>query len=193
MIWIGHNNLDWVHGLSPEERADPDSRLREIAARFRKNYAETLQVLIDRAKTEKHKVAIVVFGLANIDAYLKSRTQAEALHAQNPKLYPHLDSGERAFESLKPIYRDDMARLASMLNVQLREMIGELNQQLRDSPRARLQYSDGLTKVDLSRLELINPVDAWHPSEEGHKVLAEAAFNAIMPSVEFLELHLTNR
>lgn len=193
MIWIGHNNLDWVHGLSSEERSDADSRLREIAARFRKNYAETLQVLIDRAKAEKHKVAVVVFGLANIDAYLKSRTQAEALHAQNPKLYPHLDSGERAFESLKPPYREDMARLASMLNGQLRAMVGELNQQLRDSPRVRLQYSDGLTKVDLSRLELINPVDAWHPSEEGHKVLAEAAFNAILPSIEFLELGLTNR
>jgi lysophospholipase L1-like esterase len=150
MIWIGHNNLDWVHGLSPEERADADSRLREIAARFRKNYTETLQVLIDRARMEKHKVAIVVFGLANIDAYLKSRRQAEALHAQNPKLYPHFDSGERTFESLKPPYRKDMARLASMLNVQLRAMVDELNRPLRDHPRVRLGYSDGLTKVDLS-------------------------------------------
>ena len=193
MIWIGHNNLDWVQGLSPEERIDADSRLREIAARFRKNYTETLQLLIDRAKTEKHKVAIVVFGLANIDAYLRSRTQAEALHAQDPKLYPHLDSGERTFESLKPPYREDMARLASMLDDQLRAMVGELNQQLRDYPRVRLQYSDGLTKVDLSRLELINPVDAWHPSEEGHKVLAEAAFDAILPSIEFLELGPTRR
>lgn len=193
MIWIGHNNLDWVHGLSPEERADADSRLREIAARFRKNYTETLQGLIDRAKTEKHKVAIVVFGLADIEAYLKSRRQAEALHAQNPKFYPHLDSGERAFESLKPPYRKDMARLASMLNGQLRAMVGKLNQQLRDYPRVRLQYSDALTRVDLSRLELIHPVDAWHPSEEGHKALAEAAFNAILPSIEFLRLGPTRR
>jgi lysophospholipase L1-like esterase len=193
MIWIGHNNLDWVHGLSPEQRADPKSRLREITARFRKNYTETLQALIDRAKTEKHKVSIVVFGLANINAYLKSRAQAAALHAQNPKLYSHFESGERTFESLKPPYREDMARLASMLNDELKAMISELNQQLRDYPGIRLQYSDGLTRVDLSRLELINPVDAWHPSEEGHKALAEAAFNAILPSITFLELGQTNR
>jgi len=186
MIWIGHNNLDWVHDLSPEERAQPEKRLEEIAARFRKNYTETLQALIDRAKTENHKVAIVVFGLANIEAYLKARRQAEILHNQNPKLYPHIEDGERTFESLKPPYRQNMARLASMLNGELQAMVGELNRQLQDSTTVRLQYSDGLTKVDLSRLELIHPVDAWHPSEEGHKALAEAGFNAILPSVEFL-------
>jgi lysophospholipase L1-like esterase len=145
-----------------------------------------LQTLIDRAKTENHKVAIVVFGLANIEAYLKARRQAESLHNQNPKLYPHIENGERTFESLKPPYRQNMARLASMLNVELEAMVGELNRQLQDSATVRLQYSDGLTKVDLSRLELIHPVDAWHPSEEGHKVLAEAGFDAILPSVEFL-------
>ncbi len=87
MIWIGHNNLDWVHGLSPEERAQPEARLQEIATRFRRNYTESLQALLDRAKTENHKVAIVVFGLANIDAYFagktaggsSARTESEAL------------------------------------------------------------------------------------------------------------------
>ncbi|HME88408.1 MAG TPA: hypothetical protein VKE30_04280 [Chthoniobacterales bacterium] len=139
-------------------------------------------------KTENDKVAIVVFGLAIIDAYLKARQRAESLHAQNPKLYPHVDSGERTFESLKPPYQENMARLASMLNGELQTMVAELGGQLREFPAVRLQYSDGLTKVDLSRLELIHPVDAWHPSEEGHKALAEAAFNAILPSVEFLAI-----
>ena len=186
MIWIGHNNLDWAHDLSPEQRTQPEKRLQEIAVRFRKNYTETLQALIDRAKTENHKVAIVVFGLANIEAYLKARRQAENLHNQNPKLFPQIENGERTFESLKPPYRQNMARLASMLNVELQAMVGELNRRLQDSATVRLQYSDGLTKVDLSRVELIHPVDAWHPSEEGHKALAEAGFNAILPSVEFL-------
>jgi hypothetical protein len=31
MIWIGHNNLDWAHDLSAEERAQPEKRLQEIA------------------------------------------------------------------------------------------------------------------------------------------------------------------
>ncbi len=186
MIWIGHNNLDWVQGLSPEERANPENRLQEIATRFRKNYTETLQALVNRAKTENHKVAIVVFGLANIEAYLKARRQAQAQHTQNPKLYPHFESGDRTFESLLPPYQENMARLASMLNRELQGMLSALNAELRGFPTVRLQYSDALTKVDFSRLELIHPVDAWHPSEEGHKALAEAAFNAILPSVEFL-------
>src|SRR6266700_3004844 len=62
LIWIGHNNLDWVERLSPTERAHPEKRLQEIATQFRQNYTEQLQWLIDRAKTENHRVAIVVFG-----------------------------------------------------------------------------------------------------------------------------------
>src|SRR5438477_6154435 len=78
MIWIGHNNLDWVEGLSSNEREHPEERLQEIATQFRQNYTEPLQELIDRAKTENHKVAIVVFGLANLDTFFKARRKVEA-------------------------------------------------------------------------------------------------------------------
>ena len=186
MIWIGHNNLDWVHGLPQEEREHPEKRLQTIAAQFRVNYTESLQSLIDRAKTENHKVAIVVFGLANIGAYLKARRQAEILHAENPKLYPHFNSGYRSFESLKPPYQKNTARLSLMLNAKMRAMVADLNRELNISGHVRIEYSDALTKIDLSHLELLNAVDAWHPSVEGHKVLAEAAFNALRPSLVFV-------
>jgi len=71
LIWIGHNNLDWEEGLSPTQRAHPEKRLQEIATQFRQNYTEQLQWLIDRAKTENHRVAIVVFGVANLEAFFK--------------------------------------------------------------------------------------------------------------------------
>jgi len=87
-------NLDWVQGLSSEERERPESHLQKIAAQFRANYTESLQCLIDRAKMENHRVAIIIFGLANIDTYLEGRQNAEMLHAENPK-YPHLNSGPR--------------------------------------------------------------------------------------------------
>ena len=186
MIWIGHNNLDWVHGLPQEEREHPEKRLQTIATQFRVNYAESLQSLIDRAKTENHKVAIVVFGLANIGAYLKARRQAEILHAENPKLYPHFNSGYRSFESLKPPYQKNTARLSLMLNGEIRAMVADLNREINNSGHVRIEYSDALTKIDLSHLELLNAVDAWHPSVEGHKVLAEAAFNALRPSLVFV-------
>src|SRR6266566_499845 len=188
MIWIGHNNLDWAEGLSAPEREHSEKRLREIATQFRQNYTEPLQSLINRAKTENHKVAIVVFGLANLDTFFKARRKAEALHASNPALYPYFESGNRSFESLKPPYQKNMVRLSLMLNGEMRSMVSNLDRQLADSSNVRVQYSDALAKVNFSRLELINPADAWHPSIEGHKALAAAAFSALGPSLQFLAI-----
>ena len=186
MIWIGHNNLDWAEGLSPNEREHPEKHLQEMATKFRVNYTEPLQSLIDRAKTENHNVAIVVFGLANLDAFFKARRKAEALHARTPALYPYFESGNRSFESLQAPYQKNMVRLSLMMNAEMRAMVADLNRELKNHGNVRVQYSDALTKVDFSRLELINPVDAWHPSVEGHKALAAAAFTALGPSLRFL-------
>jgi lysophospholipase L1-like esterase len=186
MIWIGHNNLDWTEGLSAADREHPEKRLEEIAVKFREYYTEPLQSLIDRAKGANHKVAIVVFGLANIDAFFKARKKAEAVHARNPALYPYFESGYRSFESLKPPYQKNMVRLSLMMNAEMRAMVGDLNRRLKNHDNVRVQYSDALAKVDFGRLEMINPVDAWHPSVEGHKALAAAAFSALRPSLEFL-------
>jgi lysophospholipase L1-like esterase len=186
LIWIGHNNLDWVEGLSATERAHPEKRLPEIATQFRQNYTEPLQWLIDRAKTENHRVAIVVFGLANLEAFFKARRKAEALHAKNPELYPYFESGNRSFESLQSPYQNNMAQLGLMLNGEMRAIVSDLDRQLAHNSNVRVQYSDALAKVNFSRLELINPADAWHPSIEGHKALAAAAFSALGPSLKFL-------
>jgi lysophospholipase L1-like esterase len=193
MIWIGHNNLDWVHGLSPEQRAHPDKHLAEIASHFRRDYAESLRPLINRAKTENHKVAIMVFGLANIDAYLKARHRVAALKANNPNLYPYFQEGEKSFESLKPPYQKNMARLAVMLNREMRSLVAELNGELRGSPSVRLEYSDELTKVDLSRVDLINTIDAYHFSIKGHTTVAEAAWKATGPTLRFLGINQTRQ
>ena len=67
-------------------------------------------------------------------------------------------------------------------------MVADLKRQLNNTDHVHLEYSDALTKVDFSRLELINPVDGWHPSIEGHKGLAEVAFNAVRPSLMFLRI-----
>src|SRR6266568_190765 len=186
MIWIGHNNLDWTEGLSLTEREHPEKRLQEMATQFRVNYTEPLQSLIDRAKSENHNVAIVVFGLANLEAFFKARRKAEALHAKNPALYPYFESGNHSFESLKSPYQSNMVRLGLMLNGEMRAMVSNLDRQLAHSSNVRVQYSDALAKVNFSRLKLINPADAWHPSIEGHKALAAAAFSALGPSLQFL-------
>lgn len=79
-----------------------------------------------------------------------------------------------------------MTRLALEINAGLRAMVADLERELGNARHVRIEYSDALTKVDFSRLELINPVDGWYPSVEGHKVLAQAAFSALHPSLVFL-------
>jgi lysophospholipase L1-like esterase len=188
MIWIGHNNIDWVEGLSAREREHPENHLRAMATRFRKNYTESLQALIDRAKIEHHRVAIVVFGLVNLESFSKGNRAALALHVKNPKFYPYVESGYRSFESVKPQYHSNMIRLGSMMNNEMQLMVHQLNQQLKGSGNVRLEYSNALNKVDFSRLEMINSADGWHPSVQGQKALAEAGFNALGPSLKFLQI-----
>jgi hypothetical protein len=73
-----------------------------------------------------------------------------------------------------------------MVNEELRAMISELSRDLADNVNVQVRYSDALATADLSRAELLHPVDGWHASVEGHNVLAEAAFSDLRPSLEFL-------
>ena len=67
-------------------------------------------------------------------------------------------------------------------------MVSDLNGELADNTNVQLHYSDALATADLSRVELLHPIDGWHASVEGHNVLAEVAFRDLEPSLEFLGL-----
>jgi hypothetical protein len=75
-----------------------------------------------------------------------------------------------------------------MVNEELRAIVRELNRELSDNTAVQVRYSDALATTDLSRVELLHPIDGWHASVEGHNVLAEAAFRDLGPSLQFLEL-----
>jgi len=186
LIWMGHNNINWAAPLDSEGRKNPDMPLLRRLWRFRKNYARQLGRLVDRAKQEKHKTAIVVFGVVNFEAFFKARRAAGLLKEKDPELYPHFETGYQIFVSMRPEYQHNMIRLALLMNAELRDLVEDLNQQLRGYPNVRLEYSDALATADLSSVELVHPVDAWHPSIKGHNRLAEAAFSALSNSLRFL-------
>ena len=188
LIWIGHNNLNWVKGLPESDRQNPADRLREQAQSFHEDYARQLRRLIERAEKEDHKVAIVVFGLADVQTFFKARNKAGALHAENPRLYPYFDICAQRFESLKPPYQANMIALRSSLNRELRAIVADFNRELERDPNIRLQYSDAFAQVDLSNIELIHPMDGQHLSAKGHNIAAEQAFAAIGPSLSFLRI-----
>jgi len=145
-----------------------------------------MQRLTSRARAEKHRVAVVVYGLADFESFFKAREIAESMRKQDSKLYPYLGADFKYFVSMRPPYRNNLLVLVRMVNEELRAMVSQLNRGLEDAPNVRLRYSDALAKVDLSRVQVIHAVDGWHPSTEGHNAFSEAAFNDLGPSLEFL-------
>src|SRR6266496_3892800 len=186
LISIGHNNVDWAWRCSPDELNTPELRLNQQSQQFRQNYTRELRRLLRRARTEKHRVAVVVFGLINFESYFKGREVAEHLRECDRRLYPHLDTTYKYLVSFHPAYRRNLIRLASMVNEELRRMVADLNRELEETENIQLRYSHALATADLSRAELVHPIDGWHASAAGHNVLAEAAFNDLGPSFKFL-------
>ena len=186
LIAIGHNNVDWAWRCPSNELNSPERRLNCQCKDFRENYARELRRLLRRAGRERHRLAVVVFGLINFELYFKGREEAERLRESDTRLYPHLETTYKYLLSFHPVYRRNLIRLASMVNEELRAMVEELNRELADAGNIQVRYSDALATADLSRAELLHPIDGWHASVEGHNVLAQAAFSDLRPSLEFL-------
>ena len=186
LLWIGHNNLHWVRSVDPLRLENVETGLQNLAANFRKDYTRQLGRLVERARNQKQRGAIIVFGLIKFKSFFEARDAAEQLRKKNPKLYPYFDVDYQRFESMKPEYRANMVKLALMINEELRAMVGEFNRKSGGDSQVRLEYSDALATFDLSDVESIHRMDAWHPSSKGHSALAEAAFGALRPSLNFL-------
>jgi lysophospholipase L1-like esterase len=186
LIWIGHNNLHWVRSVDPRRQENVETGLQDMAANFRRDYTRQLDRLVERARDQKQRRAFIVFGLVNFKSFFEARDAAEKLRKKDPKLYPYFEEGYQRYESMKPEYRANMVKLALMINEELRSMVGEFNRKLGGDSQVRLEYSDALATADFSDVESVHRIDAWHPSSKGHNVLAEAAFGALRPSLNFL-------
>ncbi len=185
LISIGHNNVDWAWRCPPNELERSEERLKRLSKEFRQNYARELRRLLRRARIQQHRVAIVVYGLINFESYFKGRESAERRRESDRTLYPYLETTYKYFVSFHPCYRRNLIRLAAMANQELHAMVKELNHEI-VLEQVQLRYSDALATADLSRTELLHPIDGWHASVEGHNALAEAACRDLKPSLEFL-------
>lgn len=189
LISLGHNNVDWAWRCPSDELNTPERRLRYQCQQFRQNYARELRRLLGRARGEKHRVAVVIFGLINFESYFEGREVAERRRQSDRRLYPYLETTYKYFISFHPAYRRSLIRLASMVNEDLRGMVADLNREFKDTGNIQLRYSRALAAADLGRAELLHPIDGWHASAEGHNVLAEAVFSALAPSLEFIGIN----
>jgi lysophospholipase L1-like esterase len=67
LIWIGHNNVDWAWRCPADELKQPEKRLPRLSQRFREDYTRQIWRLIERARMEEHRVAIMVYGLVDFE------------------------------------------------------------------------------------------------------------------------------
>jgi lysophospholipase L1-like esterase len=188
LISIGHNNVDWAWRSPASDLEQPERRLQRQSQDLRENYTRQMQRLIGCAGTQRHRVALVVYGLINFQSYFIGREMAERVRAEDASRYPHLQTTYKYFTSFRPAYRSNLIRLAKMVNEGLHAMVSELNRELVDNAKVHVRYSDALATAELSRVELLHPIDGWHASVEGHNVLADAVFRDLEPSLEFLGL-----
>ena len=187
LISIGHNNVDWAWRCPPHEFDAPEQRLERLSKEFRRDYMRELRRLLEGARIHQHRVAIVVYGLISFESYFKGREAAERLRKSDTTLYPHLETTYKYFISFHPDYRRNLIRLASMVNEGLRAMVEALNDEVvQREGHIQLRYSNALATADLSRAELLHPIDGWHASAAGHNVLGDAAFSDLASSLEFL-------
>jgi lysophospholipase L1-like esterase len=186
-ISIGHNNVDWAWRCPPNELERSEQRLKRLSSEFRENYTRQLAGLLRCALIQQHRVAIVVYGLINFESYFRGRESAERRREMDKKLYPNLETTYKYFVSFHPRYRRNLIRLAAMANEELRAMVEELNREIvTRTEQVQLRYSDALATADLSRSELLHPIDGWHASVEGHNALAKAACGDLKMSLQFL-------
>jgi lysophospholipase L1-like esterase len=189
LISIGHNNVDWAWRCPPHELEEADERLKRLSKEFRQNYVRELRRLLEVARIQQHRVAIVIYGLINFESYFKGREAVERLRESDTTLYPYLETTYKHLVSFHPTYRRNLIRLAAMVNEELHEMVDGLNREfVQHDKHVQLRYSDALARADLSRAELLHPIDGWHASAEGHNILGEAAFNDLRASLDFLEV-----
>ena len=189
LISIGHNNVDWAWRCPPYELDTPEQRLQRLSKELRQNYTRELRRLLEGADIQRHRVAIVVYGLINFESYFKGREAAERLRESDTTLYPHLETTYKYFVSFHPAYRRNLIRLAVMVNEELRAMAEALNREfVHQTEHIQLRYSNALATADLSRAELLHPIDGWHASVKGHHALADVALSDLKASLEFLGL-----
>jgi len=93
LLWIGHNNLDWVTLLGESDI----SGLSILADRISACYETQLQRLLEAAAEQNHSVCVIVFALVNFESFFGAREQAETIKRQEPSKYPYLETDYRYF------------------------------------------------------------------------------------------------
>jgi lysophospholipase L1-like esterase len=187
LVWIGHNDLDWVQN-QPAPHMTRSLILRQIVDRFMVRYQEQLNRLLSAAALSDHPTAIVVYALVNFRRFFVARERAEQISAQSSHRYRRALDGYTKFASMRPEYRDGMIELSDLINEALRRTVEATSAQA-CLLHVTLRYSTALYDTDLSSEVALSDTDGWHPSTYGHGLLAAGAYQPIEDIVQAFRAH----
>lgn len=187
LVWIGHNNLDFVTECSRfSSRGDLDEACEGIRRVFSQHFRADLQRLLQAAHALARRTAIVVYGLVNPEATRRARDRARALRAARAGLFPYMQKSEQRFPPLRPEHGDRLLELSRALSFDMRREVEALQASFGPLPQVRLSYSDATARVELCEPNHLHEADAWHASEAGKRLLADALFEGISPALPFI-------
>ena len=187
LVWIGHNDLDWVrHQPAPD--VTRSAVLRQIVDRFIVRYQEQLTRLLSAATLSGHPAAIVVYALVNFRRFFVARGRAEQIREQSSHRYGRVVDGYTKFASMRPEYRDGIIELSDLINEALRRTVDATSAEA-CRLNVTLRYSTALYDTDISSEAALSDTDGWHPSTYGHGLLAASAYQSIEDIVQAFGAH----
>ncbi len=85
-----------------------------------------------------------------------------------------------------------MIKLSLLYNAGIEEMASCESAKLTKASNVTVEFSDAFAIADVSAVRCLNAVDAWHPSDFGHNVLASAAHKEVKAAVESIRVACLN-
>jgi lysophospholipase L1-like esterase len=187
LIWIGHNNMNYVPYVGSQPNVDPDALIGRIPEIVSRGLEFEMARLADRAARQNYPVAIVVYDLLNWDSFVRARDCAEAVWQVRPEAHPNFASMKKSVPALNsPEGRAITSRIAHQTNTAYRDLVIRINARIGASSNVRFFSSDGLSH-ELG-VDDLHTVDVWHPSQRGHRRLAEGGYRGIQEPLDFLGL-----
>jgi lysophospholipase L1-like esterase len=187
LVWIGHNDLDWVQN-QPAPDLTRSAALGQIVDRFMLRYQEQLNRLLSAAALSDHPTAIVIYALINFRRFFVARERAEQIREQSSHRYRRAVDGYTKFASMRPEYRDGIIELSDLINEALRRVVDAICAQTCPL-NVTLRYSTALYDADISSETALSDTDGWHPSTYGHGLLAAGAYQSIEDIVQAFRAH----
>ncbi len=185
LSWIGHNNLDFITEAGSAESPEAlDAACARIRENFSREYRRQLLRLLEGVRADGRRHAIVVYGLVNPAATQAARAQAREQKLAAPGLFPYFQKSEMRFPPLKIEQAERLVELSRTLSADLRQLVQELREaELGGDSKVGLFYSDATATMPLDQVSHLSADDAWHASEQGMNVVAEALFLGLTPAL----------